>query len=107
MGKGSTLTNFPPEPGCEDYSFVDQAMGDFGHGQDSILTDSINTSKLDASLNVFDVVPSSVSSNFLYSARTISDTSRLQLAPRIKSHKLRCQARALFLSIQQADECQL
>ena len=28
-GKVSSLTHFPLEPGCEDYSFLDQAVADF------------------------------------------------------------------------------
>ena len=38
-GKVSSLTNFPLEPGCEDYAFLDQAVADFEQGLDSILTD--------------------------------------------------------------------
>ena len=38
-GKESTLIHFPLEPQCEDYSFLDQAVEDFEHGLDSILTD--------------------------------------------------------------------
>ena len=40
-GKGSSLTQFPLEPGCEDYSFLDQAMADFEQGLDSMLTDPL------------------------------------------------------------------
>ena len=43
--------------------------------------DSLDTSELDASFHKADVMPSSVSSDFLHSFSTISDTSRLQLAP--------------------------
>ena len=42
-GKVSSLTHFPLEPGCEDYAFLDQAVGDFEQGLDSILTDSLDT----------------------------------------------------------------
>ena len=42
-GKVSSLTHFPLEPRCEDYSFLDQAVADFEQGLDSILTDSIKT----------------------------------------------------------------
>ena len=31
-GKVSSLTHFPLEPGCEDYSFLDKAMADFEPG---------------------------------------------------------------------------
>ena len=41
--KVSSLTHIPSEPGCEDYSFLDQAMADFEQGLDSILTDSLET----------------------------------------------------------------
>ena len=50
-GKVSSLTHFPLEPGCEDYSFLDQAMTDFEQGLDSILTDSLETPELDTSLD--------------------------------------------------------
>ena len=41
MGMMSSLTHFSLEPGCEDYSFLDQAVADFEQGLDSILTASI------------------------------------------------------------------
>ena len=41
IGKVSSLTDFPMEPGCEDYSFLDQAVADFEQGLDSILTNSL------------------------------------------------------------------
>ena len=50
-GKVSSLTHFPLEPGCEDYSFLDQAVADFEQGLDTILTDSLETSELDTSLD--------------------------------------------------------
>ena len=43
-GKVSSLTHFPLEPGCEDYSFLDQAVAGFEQGLDTILTDSLDTS---------------------------------------------------------------
>ena len=43
IGKVSSLTHFPLEPGCEDYAFLDQAVADFEQGLDSILTDSLET----------------------------------------------------------------
>ena len=64
-GKVSSLTHFPLEPGCEDYSFLDQAMADFEQGLDSILTDSLEKQELDASLDETDGITSSVSSGFL------------------------------------------
>ena len=90
-GKVSSLTHFPLELGCEDYSFLDQAMADFEQGLDSILTDSLETPELDASLDEPDAIPSSVYSGFLHSVSTLSDNSKPQLAPSIRSHKLRCQ----------------
>ena len=48
-GKVSSLTHFPLEAGCEDYSFLDQAVADFEQGLDSILTDSLKTPELDTS----------------------------------------------------------
>ena len=74
-GKVSLLTHFPLELGCEDYSFLDQAVADFGQGLDSILTDSIETPELDTSLDEPDAITSSVSSGFVVS--TISDSYKL------------------------------
>ena len=42
-GKVPSLIHFPLEPGCEDYSFLDQAIANFEQGLDSFLTDSQNT----------------------------------------------------------------
>ena len=47
MGKVSSLTNFTLKPGCEDYSFLDQAIMGFEQVLDSILSDSIKTLELD------------------------------------------------------------
>ena len=66
-GKVSSLTNFPLEPGCEDYAFLDQAVTDFKQGFDSILTDSLETPELDTSLEEPDAITSSVSFGFLHS----------------------------------------
>ena len=49
IGKVSSLTHFPLEPGCEDYAFLDQAVADFKQGLHSILTDSLETLDLDTS----------------------------------------------------------
>ena len=95
----SSLTHFPLEPGCEDYAFLDQAVADFKQGLDSILTDSLETPDLDTSLQESDAVTSSVSSGFLHSVSTISDNSKLQLAPSICTRKLWCQARALLAPV--------
>ena len=95
-GKVSSLTHFPLKPGCEDYAFLDQARADFEQGLDSILTDSLETPELDTSLDEPDVITSSVSSGFLCSVSTLSDNSKLQLAPSIQMYILWCQARALL-----------
>ena len=44
-------------------------------------------------------IPSSVSFGFLHLVSTLSDNSKLQLAPSIRSHKLWCQARALLAPV--------
>ena len=54
---------------------------------------------MDTSLQESDAVTSSVSSGFLHSVSTISDNSKLQLAPSIRTHKLWCQARALLAPV--------
>ena len=82
-GKVSSLTHFPLESGCEDYSFLDQAMADFEQGLDSILTDCLETPELDTSLVEPDAITSSVSSGFLHSVNTIFDNSKPQLVPSI------------------------
>ena len=97
-GKVSSLTHFPLEPGCEDYAFLDQAVAEFKQGLDSILTDSLDTG-LDTSLDEPDAIASSVSSGFLHLVSTLSDNSKLQLAPTIQTCKLWCQARALLAPV--------
>ena len=84
----STLAHFPLEPGCKNYTFLDQAIKDFEHGLDSILTDSVDTPELDASFDEADVMPSSVSLQFLCFISTHSDNSRLQTAPSNKCQTL-------------------
>ena len=98
-GNIPSLNHFPLEPGCEDYSFLDQAVADFEQGLHSILTNSLETSKLDVSLDEPDAIPSSVSSGFLCSVSTLCDNSKLQLAPSIRSHTLWYQARALLAPV--------
>ena len=98
-GKVSSLTHFPLKPGCEDYAFLDQAVADFEQGLDSILTDSFETLEFDTSLDEPDVITSSVSSGFLCLVSTLSDNSKLQLAPSIQTHKLWCQAKALLAPV--------
>ena len=98
-GKVSSLTHFPLEPECEDYSILDQTVADFEQGLDSILTDSLETHELDTSLGEPDAITSSVSPGFLCLVITLSDNSKLQLAPSIRSHKLWCQVRALLAPV--------
>ena len=98
-GKLSSLPLFPLEPGCEDYSFLGQATVDFEQGMDSILTNSLETRELDASLDKPDAIPSSVSLGFLCLVSTLSDNSKLQLAPSIRTHKLWCQVGALLAPV--------
>ena len=96
----SSLTHFPLEPGCEGYAFLDQAVADFEQGLDSILTDSFETLELDTSLDEpYAFTSSSVSSGFLHLVSTLSDNSKLQLAPSIHTFKLWCQARALLAPV--------
>ena len=81
---------------------MDQGVEVFTHGLVALLTDSVNTPELDASFDEGDAMPSSVSSGFLCLVSTISVTSKLQLTPNIKSHRIWCQARALLLPVPQA-----
>ena len=67
---------------------------------------STNIPEMDAFFDDADAMPSSVSSELLCLVSTISDHSRLQLAPSIKSHKVWYQARALPLPVPQAGKCQ-
>ena len=73
VGKGSSLTHFPLEPGWQDYSFLDLAVANFEQGLDSILTDSTKTLELATSLDEPNVIISSVSSGFLCTVGTVSD----------------------------------
>ena len=80
--------------------FLDQAVADFEQGLGSILTESLKTLELDTSLEEPDAVTSSsVSSGFLHLVSTLSDSSKLQLAPSICAHKLWCQPRALLVPV--------
>ena len=91
-GKVSSLTHSPLEPGCEDYSCLVQAVADSYQGLDAILTNSLETPKLDTSLDEADAITSAVSSGFLCSVSTLCDNSKLLLSPSIRSHKLWYQA---------------
>ena len=97
--KVSSLTHFNLEPEGEDYAFLDQTVADFEQGLDSILTDSLETLELDTSLEEPDAITSSVSSGFLCLISTLSDDSKLQLAPSIHTCILWCQARALLAPV--------
>ena len=103
-GKASLLYHFPLEPGCEDYSFLDQAVAEFEQDLDPILTDSIETQELDTSLDENYAIMPSVSSGFLCSVSTISNNSKLQLAHSIRSHKLWCHARAPLVPVSLANK---
>ena len=74
-------------------------MADFEQGLDSMLTNSLETSKLDAFMDEPDAIPSSVSSGSLCLVSTLSNNSKLQLAPSIRSCKLWCQGRALLAPV--------
>ena len=85
MSKVLKLSHFLLESGCEDYSFLNQGVEDFEHSLDSILTESVETPELDASFDEPDAVATSVLSGFLSLVSTLSDNSKAQLAPSIKS----------------------
>ena len=79
---------------------MDQAVADFEQRLDYILTDSLKTPELDTSLEEPDAITSSsVSSGFLCFVSTLSDNSKLQLAPSIHTLKLWWQARALLAPV--------
>ena len=98
-GKVSSLTHFPLEWQYEDYTFLDQAVADFEQGFDSILTDSFETPELDTSLDETDAITSCISSEFLHLISTLSDNSMPQLASKIWTCKLWCQARGLLAPV--------
>ena len=98
-GKVSSLTDFCLELGCEDYSFLDQAVADFEQGLDSILIDPPETPEWDTSLDEPDAITSSISSGFLCSVSTLSDNSKLQLASSLRLCKLWCQTRAVLAPV--------
>ena len=63
---------------------MDKAVADFEQGLDSILTDPLEAPELDTSLDEPDVfTSSSVPYGFLHFVSTLSDNSKLQLAPSI------------------------
>ena len=100
-GKMSILTLYPLEPGCEDYSFLDQTLKTLSIVLILSSCTPLQALKLDAFFDEADAVPSSVYSGILNLVTPISDTSRLQLTHNIKSHILWCQAWALFLPVPQ------
>ena len=95
-GKMWTLAHFPLRLACEDYVDLDQTVEDFEHGVDSNSTDFFNPLLLNASSKELDVITSSVSSVFLNYNSTLSDSSKLHLATRVKSNILWCQASVLL-----------
>ena len=99
MVKVPSLTHLPLEPGCEDYSFLDQAVAAFEQGMDSILTNSIETAEIDRCFDKPDVITSSVYSGFICLVYIVSFTSKSKLTPSIRSHKLWCQARAFLFPV--------
>ena len=100
------LITFHLNQGVGIYSFLDQAVADFEQGLDCILTDFIKILELDPSFDEPGVITSFIFSGFLHSLSTISDTSKLQLAPSIESHKLWCQSRALLALCLWSPRCQ-
>ena len=64
-----------------------------------LFSHTVSTQELDESLHEANAIPST---GFLHSVSTVSDNSRLQVAPSIKYHKLWSQARALLLAVLQA-----
>ena len=65
---------YPGSTGCKDYSLWDQAVVDFEHGLDSIITGSLKISELDES----EAMASSVSSGFIHLVSTLSDNLELK-----------------------------
>ena len=70
---------------------------EFEHHVDSVLMDSVGTPELDASFDEADDVLFSLFK--LSTLSIISDNSRLQVVPIIKSHQLWFQAGALLLPV--------
>ena len=89
LGKVLRLTYFLLEPGCKDYSCLDQEVEEYEHGLDSILTGSVKAPEPDASFDEAYTMPSSVSSGFLCLVITILIFLNCKLSSAgIKSHKL-------------------
>ena len=97
MGKVNTLSHFPLEPGCKDYSFLDQAVEALSMVMILSLWTSMDTPELYGSLDEVDAMHSSVSPSFLCLVSTISDAFRSKLAFSIHSLYLQCQARVFLL----------
>ena len=94
-GKVSLLTRFPLFPLCLFGSGCCWLWTKLGFHPHQLT----QTPELDTSLDEPDVITSSVSSGFLFSVSTLSDNSRPQLAPRICTCKVWCQARALLAPV--------
>ena len=77
-------TTFPWNQGVRIMPFWIRLLLTSNKAWTPILTDPLKTLELDTSLDEPDAVPSSsVSSGFLHSISTLSDNSKLQLAPSI------------------------
>ena len=95
----SILTHFFLESGYKDYSFLNQVVADFE------LWFSFHPHWLQHNTSTWCILwwawccDFSVSPGFLHWVTKISDNSKPQLAPSIKSHELRCQNRELILPV--------
>ena len=88
IGKVCTLAICPVEPGCGDYTFLDQVMEDSKQSLDYIFVYSSETPKLNVSFDESFTVDCSVFSGSPCLVSTISKTSELKLVPSIEFHKL-------------------
>ena len=77
--KGVVTDPLSPEPGCGDYSFLDQTVADIEQGLDFILIDSFETPELDTSLDEPDAITSSVPSGCFHLVSTILILSNCSL----------------------------
>ena len=101
--KVSTLAHFQLEPGCEDYSFLGQAVENLGMIR--ILFSQPLSTHENWMHPLMKLVPYLI--KFLCLVSTVYDTSRLQLAPSLKSCMLWCQARVLLCFSCRQVKCQL
>ena len=105
MGKVLTLNHFPLKAGCENYPFWTRLLKTLSMvlilSSETLLT---YWNRMHPLMRLMLYILQS--SGFLCLVSTISDNSRLQLAPSIKSCKLWCQARYICLSPRQV-RCEL